>query len=366
MHVSGQLDVGGLDELLWITAKFNLQEKYDLAFTACQSRDGYISRQIQKLGYCVYGLNITQRIYDLRIIPRLIRIFNIYKPHIVHIYFKINFFGRIAAKMAGVPITICHEVDMDWEGYGLRIIAMIKRKLGFLADKVIASSMAVRKYWDKKGSKKYLVVYEPCDLTKFPRINYLSNGNSYKNGEYPVLGTVSRIWPRKGHEDLIRAMPKIIEAFPSTRLKIVGTGPLMTEMKSLVESLGLWKIIQFTGFVEDVYQALFSMDVFVFPTLTEAFPISVMEAMAVELPIAASAVGGIPEMIEHGKTGLLFSAGNPDSLAKAVIEMLSDYERAILMGKRAKQKVIKEFSPELYIKKLDSLYQELLEAKGLL
>ncbi len=367
MHVTGTLNVGGVEELLRITAKYNLKNKYDLTFITCHSSDGFISQKIQEMGYKVCGLNVTQRIYDLRMIPKLIQIFRVYKPHIVHFYFKISFLGRIAAKMARVPVIICNEVDMDWEEYGVgpRYIAMIKRRMNFLADKLIASSIAVRNYWDKNASDKYLVIYEPCDLTKLPITCSSSNGSSYKNGEYPVLGVVSRIWPKKGHEDLIRAMPHIISAFPLTRLEILGTGPLMAKMKALTKSLGLEKAVKFRGFVEDLYPALSSLDVFVFPTLTEAFPISVMEAMAVGLPVAASDVGGIPEMVEHGKTGLLFSPKNPVSLADAVIKILSDYKKAKLMGERGRLKVNEEFSPELYIQKYDALYSELLEAKGI-
>ena len=130
MHVSGGIDVGGVDQLLWITAKYNLKQKYDLAFTACFSNAGFINNKIKRLGFQVYSLNMTQRVYDLRLIPRLIRVFRSYRPHIVHFYFKVGFLGRIVAKIAGVPIIICNEVDMDWEkyGFGLRLIAAAKRK----------------------------------------------------------------------------------------------------------------------------------------------------------------------------------------------------------------------------------------------
>ena len=110
MHVTGSLNIGGVEELLLLTAKANQADKYDLAFTSCHSHDGYCSRQIQELGYKIFGLGTSQRMYDFRIIPKLISVFRQYRPHIVHCYYKISLPGRIAAKLAGVPVIICNEV----------------------------------------------------------------------------------------------------------------------------------------------------------------------------------------------------------------------------------------------------------------
>lgn len=363
MHVTGGLDVGGVEELLFITAKYNLDNKYDLAVVGCHSTDGYASRQIQRLGYHVFGLDITNRLYDLRIIPKLIRIFKIYKPHIVHIYFKINFFGRIAAKITGVPVIICNEVDMDWHGW-LKIIAVIKRRLDFFTDKVIECSDTVGNYWNPKKSKKHLVMYLPIDMEKFNKINEVPEDRLFKNGLFPIIGIVARLFPRKGHEYLIKAMPKILSYYPSAKLKIIGTGPLLVDLKALTSALNLEDSIIFTGFVKDLYPELFSLDVFITASLTEGFPLTIVEAMVAGIPIAATPVGGIPEIVEHGKTGYLFPSKNTDAVAKAVIRLLSNFEKAKKMGERGKEKALKLCSPEVYIKRLDELYEELLAEKG--
>ncbi|HRV95067.1 MAG TPA: glycosyltransferase [Anaerolineae bacterium] len=366
MHVTGALKVGGVDELLLITAKYNLAHKYDLAFTACDTSDGYMGQQIQNLGYKTFSLGISTRVYDLRLIPRLVKVLKEYQPHIVHFYFKISFLGRIAAKLAGVPIIISNEVDIGWEDYsfGLRIAAMLKRKMDFLIDKAIPCSEAVRTYWDKNNSSKYVTIYLPIDLEKFAPLKRQPSEEGYKNGNYPVIGIVSRVHPGKGHEDLIRAMTKILEVFPKARLRIIGTGPLLEEMQNLSKSLNLNGAVEFTGFVEDLYPELSALDVFVLPSLTEGFPLSVMEAMAMGLPVAATPVGGVPEMVEPGQTGLLFPPKSPDGLADAVLQILSDPKKARKMGEQGRQKVFKEYRPEKYIQQLDSLYQELLAAKG--
>jgi len=238
--------------------------------------------------------------------------------------------------------------------------------MDFLADKIIACSEAVRKYWERKASDKYTVIYLPIDTEKFGKLEYQHGSIGFKNGKNPVLGIVSRLFPGKGHEYLIKAMPKILNRFPSTKLKIIGTGPIMEELKSLTKLIKLEDSILFTGFVEDLYSVLSSLDIFVLPSLTEGFPLSIMEALAVGLPVAATPVGGIPELIENYKTGILFAKQNSDAISEAIIKLLSDYESAKKMGERGRQKVIQEYSPQLYVKKLDDLYQDLLAQKKMI
>jgi glycosyltransferase involved in cell wall biosynthesis len=366
MHVSGRLDVGGIEQLLLITAKFNLNQKCNLAFTVCESKDGFVSRQIQDLGYTVYGLNLTNRVYDVRNIFKLIKVFKLFRPYIVHIYSKISISGIVAAKLARVPIIISNQIDMwgDW-GLGLRWASYIYKKLDLFIDKYIACSEAVKTFWEIKNHQKSMVMYLPFDPTLFPHSDYLTkNSFPYKNGKYPVIGIVSRISSEKGHKYLIQAMEKILVKFPSVKLKIVGTGPLENELKDMVKSLRLEKSIEFTGFVENLYDALSSLDIFVLPSYSEGFPLSIMEAMAAELPVAASAVGGIPEIVKHGEIGYLFPPRDSEAIANVIIELLSNGEKTRQMGKSGRDKVIKEFSPEDYIQKLDSLYDELISIKS--
>jgi glycosyltransferase involved in cell wall biosynthesis len=302
-------------------------------------------------------------------VPRLIKVFRQYKPHIVHFYFKISFLGRIAAKLAGIPIIICNEVDMDWEEYGLglAVTAKFKRKLDFLADKVIACSQAVKDYWDQGGnSRNFTVINLPIDIDKFKDNYNPSPKIGFKNDSGPVLGMVSRIFPGKGHEYIIKAMPQVLNQFPTARLRIVGIGPLLAEMQELASSLNLMDSIEFTGFVEDLAAELAKLDLFILPSLSEGFPLSVLEAMAAGLPVAATPVGGTPEIIEHGKTGLLFGTKDSAAISDAVISLLSDYEKALAMGKQGYEKAMREYSPATYSKKLDALYQKLLRDKGLI
>lgn len=367
MHVTGGLSVGGVDEMLWITAKYNLKQKYDLAFATCRYPDGYSASRIENLGYKVYGLNTTSSIFNLKMIPKLRKVVKEFKPTIIHLYYKVSIMGRIAAKLASVPIIICNEVDMNYHlfGTGPYIGSLYKKRLNFLADKIIACSEAVRKYWDTSNSNKYMVMYLPIDMEQYAKNDPQPVIKEFKNKKGPIIGMVSRIFFNKGHEYLIQAMPKILEKFPKAQLHIIGTGILMDDMKKIVNSQNLNSSVKFLGFVEDLQKEISLIDVFVLPSLSEGFPLSIMEAMASGVPVAATPVGGIPEIIEHGKNGLLFHEKDPNSLADAVIYLLSDPDQAIKIGERGRQTVIKNYSPEHYIQQLDNLYDQLLKQKGL-
>jgi glycosyltransferase involved in cell wall biosynthesis len=363
MHVIGRLDVGGAEEFLLITAKFNLKEKYRLIFVSCQG-GGYISRQIESLGYPVFELNLSNRVYDLRIIPRLVKIFKEHKPQVVHFYSKISLNGIIAARIAKVPTIICNHIDMwgSW-GIGLACAGYIFRGLTIFADKMIACSEAVNKFWHKNKTQRHMVMYLPFDTTmSLPKKSVLNDKN-FKNNEYPVIGTVSRINSGKGLEELIVGMQNIITAFPSAKLLIVGTGPLFKDLKNFVEKRNLRGSVIFAGFVENLSDVFESMDVFVLPSLTEGFPLVIIEAMAAGLPVAASSVGGIPEMIKDKHNGRLFPPKNPEAIADAVINLLSDHHNRRKIAREGKKNVYYKYSPQRYMKKMDVLYRDLVDQK---
>ncbi len=367
MHICGWFGVGGVEELLLTTARFNIKEKYELNFVCCRTTDSFIRTQIEKLDCRFFELGISARVYDVRILPRLMKVFKSQKPDIVHFYGKISLLGRIAAKAAGVPVVLCNEVDMNWQNcsLGLKLLSILKKKVVFLfTDKLIACSEAVREYWDPDKTHKSMVVYLPHDATGSWKADFSSNGETFKNGKYPVVGTVSRITFVKGHEYLIRAMPKIISVFPSARLRIVGTGPLLKRMKKFALSLGLEKHIDFPGFVEELSKEFAAMDVFVLPSLTEGFPLSLLEAMSAGIPVVASRAGGIPEIVEHGTTGFLVPARDHAALTNTIISLLTNLENTKNIALCARKRIAQQFSPERYIYKLGKLYQELLDLKS--
>lgn len=365
MHVAWALDSGGVEELLYLTAKYSNRDKFDLKFIVCSEQIGTIGEKIQQIGYLVQTINVSSRIFDLRTIYRLIRVFRLHRPDIVHLYSKVNLLGRFATKLAGVKISICNEVDLDGAGpnIGIRFVAFLKRRLEFLSDCILSCSKTVQKHWSCGDGKRHRVIYLPVDIENFSSLEVRSSNGDFKNGEFPVVGMIARVCPGKGHEFLVRAIPELRDAFPDVQVRIVGKGPLMTSLRQLADAMGVSRNIHFVGYALDTLAELQTFDLFVLPSLSEGFPISILEAMAAGLPIAASNVGGIPEAIENGVTGLLFDPQSSEALATAVTRLLRNPERARVMGTAGKQKVVQEFSPDRYLACLEDLYRDLWREK---
>ena len=131
----------------------------------------------------------------------------------------------------------------------------------------------------------------------------------------PVVGTVGRLAEVKQQGVLIRAFAQVLPAFPAARLLLVGDGPLRAELEGLAGSLGLGGAVLFAGYQSNPERYLAAMDVFVLPSRAEAMPLVIPEAWAAGRPVVASRVGGIPELIADGKTGLLVAPGDVDGLA---------------------------------------------------
>ena len=142
--------------------------------------------------------------------------------------------------------------------------------------------------------------------------------------EARVIGIVGRLAAVKGHDTLLRAMPTVLAKEPLARLLIIGDGPDREMLNKRVSELGLDGYVTFTGQIEDVYSALRAIDVVMMPSLREGLPYSLLEAMAMDKPVVASAVGGLAETIRHCENGVLVRPSDAQALAEALISVLSD------------------------------------------
>ena len=178
----------------------------------------------------------------------------------------------------------------------------------------------------------------------------------------PVVGTVASLFPRKGYDVMLRALPAIATAAPDVRYVIVGSGDAAYErrLKALVRELGLDHQAHFAGFQDSVYPCLAAMDVYVHPARMEGFGIAVLEAMAMGKPVVATTAGGLPEIVRDGETGLLVPPDDPDALARAVIRLVQDPLQRRKLGEGGRDRVAAHFTVEAMIGRLASVYRELL------
>jgi glycosyltransferase involved in cell wall biosynthesis len=175
-----------------------------------------------------------------------------------------------------------------------------------------------------------------------------------------IIGVVAALERRKGHDVLLRALACLREAVPRLRCLICGDGSERASLERLADELGVRDVARFLGEQRQVADVLAALDVFVQPSRYEGLGVALLEAMAAGLPVVASRVGGIPETVQAGRTGLLVPAEDPEALAAAITELLRDPDRAARMGAEGRKRVLAEFSMEAMTDRYERLYQNLI------
>ncbi|MBU0753839.1 MAG: glycosyltransferase family 4 protein [Planctomycetes bacterium] len=270
--------------------------------------------------------------------------------------------GVLGARLAGRAKTIvARRVDFSIYRYPLSISG-IKYKIG--VDRYIAISHAIREVMirDKIPAEKISVVHSGIDLSRFEGIQ----GRSTLRKEFglkedtPVVGTVAHFAWHKGIEFLVEAAIAIRKKIPNVKIFLIGEGKLEGRIRDLVDKLDLHETIVFTGFRKDIPQVLDFLDLFVMPSVLEGLCTSILDALSSRLPVIGSEVGGIPEIIEHEKTGLLVPPRDPQALAAAVVRLLEDRALAQRLAQAGRQKVEKQFSIQSMVIGNRKVYEKLL------
>jgi glycosyltransferase involved in cell wall biosynthesis len=244
--------------------------------------------------------------------------------------------------------------------------------LRYFCDHVISVSEEARRYHmeiSHTSPDQVTTIYNGIDLSAFLTIDYAYERNAVRAElgiprDANILITVAVLRPAKGIQFMIRALPAILASHPNTCYLIVGDGPHHNTLVQEVEKTGVKKRVIFAGMRKDVPRLLAVSDVFVLPTLTEALPTVLAEAMAARLPIVASRVGGIPEMIANGQNGFLVTPEDLDGFARACNHLLAHPEKRADMGAEGWKMVRQKFSIDRQVEQLKELYFEQLHAYG--
>lgn len=288
---------------------------------------------------------------------RLKRLLASLRPDLVHVHSRrgADLWAGLAARALGIPAVLTRRVDnkenpfSSWKYRFYAKVAAISRavadelgKAGVPGDKIrlIPSALEV----PPKTS---------CDRSRFLRAFGLEEGQV-------VAGTVAQLIPRKGIDVLIRALPQVVRRHPQARFLVFGAGKAQKSLFELRDALQMGEYIRFVGHREDLDKIYPCLAFLVHPARKEGMGVAVLEAMAFELAVVASAAGGIVDVVEDGKTGLLVPPGDEKALAQAINTLLSSPGLAQEMGERGRQKIIERFSPEAMVEGYLALYREIL------
>jgi glycosyltransferase involved in cell wall biosynthesis len=180
-----------------------------------------------------------------------------------------------------------------------------------------------------------------------------------------LVGTVANLLPLKGYEVMLDALPAVLSAMPAAHYLIIGGGEAeySARLKAITVKRGIAERVHFAGFKESVGSYLSALDLYVHPSLKEAFGLAVVEAMAMGKAVVATTTGGLPEVVAQGETGLLVPPGDAESLAAAVVSLLEDKVRREQMGRSGKARAQARFSLDTSVRHMEQLYGEVLEAR---
>jgi len=235
------------------------------------------------------------------------------------------------------------------------------------ADHIIAVAQKVKEILIRDGvpARKISVVHSGTDMERFQGLKseYLKKEFSLPP-QAKILGNIGYLVGHKGQKYLIQAMVKVVKEFPQVHLLIVGKGELEKKLKSLVQKLGLNSYITFTGFREDVGALLNLFDLLVVSSTGEGLTATIVDALALEVPVVTTNAGGIPEIITSGETGIIVPPADSEALAQGIIWALTHYEQAKEMAMRGKMIVWEKFSADAMVEGNLRVYRQLLREKG--
>lgn len=267
-----------------------------------------------------------------------------------------NIFGLPAAAAAGVPVRVGNRREINPDKTRGQIL--MQRAAYQFATKVVANSRAAadRLRFERVPAGRVATVSNGIDCCAF----------AATRSRRPLrrVTVVANLRKEKGHDLLIDAAPEILRHYPDACFDIAGGGPELGALQARARAQGVAGAFTFSGYEANVAQRLKDADIFVLPSRSEAFPNAILEAMSAGLPIVASAVGGIVELVDDGRTGLLVAPGDPHALAHSVCRLMSDRTLGARLGKAACQEVQGRYTFDRMTSAFETIYLSELNRRG--
>jgi L-malate glycosyltransferase len=283
--------------------------------------------------------------------------------HILHLHdVKSDLLGLAAARIVGVPVIgSAYAWFEDTSLFRARVYEWLDVRLLRRCEFVLAISERVRQQTIARGipASRVITMFSGIDVHAFDvTVDRAAVRASLAIAENDLaIGNIARLFPEKGQEHLIAAMPRVLERFPHARLVMVGEGPLLETLQAQVRRLGLAPRVTFVGFRRDLPQVLRALDLQVHSSLKEGLPVAVCSGMAAGLPVISTDIDGVSEVLTSGETGLLTPAADAGALADAMIALLADPDRARRLGVAARQLMHDRFRLEHVVQTLERVYQ---------
>src|SRR5712692_2946369 len=353
--------VGGAEEMV-----LNLVRRLPPRFepmVCCIHEAGPIGDEIRRTGTPVSVLGLEPGLRRPWAVAGIRRYLRETAPHIVHTFLlTASLYGRLAAILERVPIVIGTEMNIYERKR--RHHAIAERLLMAGTDRVVVSAESVRRFYVRQvhaDPAKVDVIYNAVDFSQAEPTLARSavRASLGLSDTAPVVGVIARLTEQKGHRVLFDALASQPE-LADVHVIVIGDGDLRQTLEARAATLSIASRVHFLGTRRDLGNLLGAMDVFVMPSLWEGLPLSLVLAMAASRPVVATAVAGIPEVVDEGRTGLLVPAGDAQALGAALARLFADAPLRARLGRDARQSVLPRFGVDRYVDSVAALYDRLL------
>jgi glycosyltransferase involved in cell wall biosynthesis len=358
-----ELNIGGAEKSLARLLGHMDRGRFAPTVACLYGGDSPVADEIRALNMPVIDLGMIPK-WRVDALGRLYRLLRQERPIILHTWlFHANISGKLLGRLAGIPIVVSGERTMGMES---RWRYWLNRMTDLCTDRVVCVSQRVADFVvNQVGIPQGKVVVIPNGI-QIPDPEHLPlKRKARAELELPpdqvLVGTVARLDPVKRLDVLLHAL----ESLPQVYTVIVGEGPERAGLLTLSEQLGLTSRVRFAGQQEDIWPWLTASDIFALSSDWEGMSNALLEAMAAGLPVVATAIGGNPDVVMDEVTGLLVPPRDPTSLAEAITRLLDDPDLRHRMGQAGRERVLQHFSVERMVERTQTLYDQLLDAKGL-
>jgi glycosyltransferase involved in cell wall biosynthesis len=332
------------------------------------------ARSVQPVLLPALGREISP-VDDLISLARMVQVVRRTRPDIVHTHMaKAGTVGRLAAKLCRVPLivhTYHGHVFHDYFGpTRTRVYLTIERGLGLATDRIIVVG---------DGQRNEIASYGVAPLSKLESIRLGLELGQFLNAEdargklraelglgleIPLIGIVARLVPIKAHEVFFDAASRVLAQEPAARFVVVGDGERRAELEALVDRLGLRHAVTFLGWRREMVYVYADLSVVALTSRNEGSPVALIEALAAARPVVSTAVGGVPEVVLDGVTGLTVPPGDGQAVADSILRLLRDRDRSAQLGANGRRHVYPGYDSTRLVDDVRALYLRELAVRG--
>ena len=357
------MPVGGAEDLVAAIVRGLDPQRFAVS-VATLGPSGPVGQELGARGYEVVSLGLDiKRTSTWGVVGAVRRLLKAGRPDILHTHlYHPNLYGRLGSLGLGLTgvVAAVHN-SYTRVKFHRRVWNFL---LGWASDRVLVGSAQVwhdvRRYDGVPASRLLLMPYgiPLAELdTRLSRKEARERLGLSEGGL--VIGAVGRLEEQKGHAHLLAALPELRRQIPDLVVLLVGEGRRQEDLRRQVRDLGLESTVRFLGTRRDLTEIYRALDLFVHPSLWEGLPLALLKAMGAGLPVVATRVSGSQEAIEDGVNGCLVAPGDPEVLARAILELHRHPEAQRRLGDAARRTVVERYSLEAMLQRLEELYLDL-------